>query len=345
MTDFLTPAHSSHSSFHSAEGDEEADAISDAARSRLRDSLAALVREVVATSPLTGAPDAEPANSSGRGAWQDCSTPGQAVCWVRIARDAAGRNLTTTAMELETVSHVANMQFVKTALDGNVWGALIPLMQFENWPQWMPICQAATTLRRWGSEQLVHLQFKLPVVRVHFEAVIYVGIVDRLAEEGYLEFLICSSGSAVARSILCEDGSGTASAPSCFFGVPLPPSPRRGSRAEVDWATLRLWPGAGCQHRARFVMCGEEKCPMESVIHMIWKMLARNLIPILAKRGSENNRQLVSPRSFSGFARLEREIAAAEEKATATLAALSTGSEGEGGRRHTAKEVEAHVGV
>jgi len=208
-------------------------------------------------------------------------------------------------------------------------GALLSILEFESFPYWMPMCQAADVLRRWSpGEQLVRLEFRLPVIHLRLEFLIYCRLVNRLDEEGFLELLLCSPGGAAAGAFSGagrDPGSPPAderrpfkSAP-CFLGVQIPARRRLVARSELDCGSLRIYPAAGnsLQQRARFVLQSEERCPVDTVISMIWRMLSRNLIPILAKYATGSHQQDMSPAKFAFYAELERGLLAASRRAAA----------------------------
>mmetsp|Transcript_107684 Transcript_107684/g.335800 ORF Transcript_107684/g.335800 Transcript_107684/m.335800 type:complete len:211 (+) Transcript_107684:378-1010(+) len=176
----------------------------------------------------------------------------------------------------------------------------------------MPMCQSAEVVRRWGpTELLAHLDFRLPVVGLHLLCDVYICLVDRLEEEGCLEVLFCSSGSSVAGALCggrgtaagCEGaaaatavraprpGAGAGAEARGFLGAFLPSAARswRAVQAEVDAGSLRLWPtdSRGLQHHACFVLSGEERCPLDSVVCQIWRMFSRNMVSLLAHRSRE----------------------------------------------------------
>jgi len=187
-------------------------------------------------------------------------------------------------------------------------------------------------LRRWGpGEILAHMDFKLLAVGIHLETTVYMRLVNRLDEEGCVELLVCSAGSNMAKSLshsevsvmsdieapaLASLSPGNVSsaeqASNSFLGVHLPngSSRRFAVRAEVDCACLRLWPkgGAGLQQRVIFMLAGQEKCPVDRVVCMIWRFLAKNTVNILDKRVAECPRDAMDPERLKYYRALEEQI-------------------------------------
>lgn len=253
-----------------------------------------------------------------------------ARCWVRTRRRQGRRHETRVVVEVRTADQVPEMRLIEEPAarrsGSEVRGALLVLLEFEAWPRWMPMCQTSEVLRRWGpGELLTRLDFKLPVVGVHLRTTCYIRLIDRLEEEGCLEMVVCSVGSALAAELLPGAVTGGAgdrgAAATSFLGVALPGAARWarvGVHAEVDYASLRIWPtgGGGGEHLVRFVMAGEERCPLDRVINMIWRMLARNLVPILARRACEA--PIITSRERADFyTQLERKVVAASARAEA----------------------------
>jgi len=314
-TGFLTPA-ASEGSFASLPEELLAEVDTEGARRRLCSELSRAAGDAVR---VTAAALQQPGNGEAR--WRDCSSPGKARCWVRIQRGGP-RAETQIVMESDTADHVEAVELVKPLPPATASGALLVLLEFGSWPQWMPMCQAANIVQRWGpAELLARVDFKLPVVGLHLLCDAYVCLVDRLEEEGCLEVLVCSAGSRLVTAL----GDGGCGSPASdgrqsFMGVPLRrgPSGWLSVRAEVDFASLRLWPteAGGLQHRACFVLSGEERCPVDSVIHQIWRMFSRNFIAMLASRAAEFPVP-VTASQLAFYEDLQQRIAAAAERATA----------------------------
>jgi hypothetical protein len=161
---------------------------------------------------------------------------------------------------------------------------------------------------------LVHIQMKIPVVGIRLQAIAYVSLLDRLEEEGCLEWRVTSVGSSISRSLfnLAEDE------PQTFLGVKLP---RTASRwvltSEVELLSLKIMPnGSSGRHQGYCcVMENEEKIPMDSVINAIWRMKSRNLLGSLVKKSGRTGWKQLTPDRIEFYTSLSQRIAEASAKA------------------------------
>mmetsp|Transcript_103003 Transcript_103003/g.181480 ORF Transcript_103003/g.181480 Transcript_103003/m.181480 type:complete len:385 (-) Transcript_103003:101-1255(-) len=321
----------------------EAGSGGETVRRRLCEELRRTASFVYDSSPLASA------RLPGAGAaWQNCNTTRKSCCFVQTTRRPPGReerSETRVVISLESVDHVPELPLVQTLRDGSMSGALMTILEFELWPQWMPMCQSAEVLKCWSpGEQIVRIDFRLPIVRIHLECLVYVCLVDRLQEEGCLELLACSFGSAAAKAVTAtieqeeQEAAASSGAPldaaaseaattalpkrsatssSSFLGVSAGSRRKRfGMRTEVHCVSLRIYPTGGSHgraHRIRLVLSGEERCPMDSAVCMIWRMLSRSLISVLSLTVGQQQHQPMVPSRHAFYADLERKILQAAE--------------------------------
>merc|ERR1719150_984395 len=129
------------------------------------------------------------------------------------------------------------------------------MLDLRKWAEWMPICCSSEVLHEWGpDEQMVQMDFKLPMIAFHLLVDVYVCTVDLSEEEGCVEVLFCTSGSyLVATHGGTEHNEATRNhrprtdigEPNSFLGVPLPKqSANRWLSAQpvIDFASIRVWP-------------------------------------------------------------------------------------------------------
>lgn len=320
----------------------EAGSGGEAVRHRLCEELRRYASCVYGSSPLASA--RLPGSSA---AWHNCNTNRKACCFVQTSRRPTGsaeRSETRVAISLESRDHVPELPMVQTLEDGTISGALLTIMEFELWPQWMPMCQSAEVLKCWSpGEQIVRLDFRLPIVRIHLECLVYVCLVDLLEEEGCLELLACSFGSAPAKAVIAAVDHETAASsntpadaaaseapaastpkkssfPSSFLGVSAGSRKPFGMRTELHVFSLRIYPAGGSRglsHGIRLVLSGEERCPVDSVVCMIWRMLSRSLISVLSLTAGQQQHPPMVPARHMFYADLERKILQTAERSTA----------------------------
>lgn len=238
----------------------------------------------------------------------------------------------SSASSVSSSSDVAQMSSIVCGL--------IVMLDLNKWTEWMPMCCVSEVLHEWGpDEQLARLDFKLPVVGLHLLVDVYICTIDRLEEEGCIEILVCTSGSYLVGTHGGSEHNDAAGnhrprtengEPKSLFGVPLPKrSANRWLSAQpvVDFASLRVWPtkSRGPQSRICFVLSGEEKCPVDSVICMIWRMFSKSLAPVLARRVAEAPIS-VSAARFAWYRELERKMAIAAQRAEAAESQPSFGT-------------------
>jgi len=264
--------------------------------------------------------------TTARGAWHNVGTHGKSKGWVQTERGS--RAETRVVLDIDTADQVSEFCMIKLsspvvrfelAQDTVVSspcvaeGALPVLLELESWPRWFPMCQRADVLQRWSpGEMLVQLDFKLPVIHLHLLVNLYVGTIDRLSEDGYLDLVICSANSKLASGVVTHE-PGPAGR-TRFLDVQLPPAvlPRfqAGIDANADVAMLRISPrSGGNQHRVQFCLIGEEPCPIDWLPRKIWRMMSRSLVSMLERRMSEAPPITVSPDGAQFYKEVEENIA------------------------------------
>lgn len=298
--------------------------------------------ELAAAVPSSNGSSAVSASAAAASPWRNCGSPGSAECWICTQRSRP-RVTTKVVIQIDTRRQVPGLSLVHVLPSGVGCGAMLTIMEVQAWPRWMPMCQSTSILQRWGpAEVLAVLEFKLPVVGLILRATVYMCLRNRLEEEGFLELLLCSAGSRVARAAeegVAADGgfvphqvssvtSGAgATYPPAFLGVPLPQQrlPRLGVQADVDFCSLRVHPrgAGGLHHHATFTISGEEPCPMDSLISMIWRHLSKNIVAILAKHAAQASMPLAGPR-LEFWSKMERQVLAASARVEAAAPVLAS---------------------
>jgi len=264
--------------------------------------------------------------------WRDLSSAGVADCWARTVRKPVAT--TTILCNVKSVNQVPRLVLLSVdEARSTVAGSLMLMTDLETWPSWMPLCQSVTVLERWGpNETLSRIELKLPVVGIRIESIIYSILVDRLDEEGYLDFRACTPQGAIVtrcdKEYATEAGDlGDVAEPSfklgaantefdTFLGAQVPKGGRFTIRGEVDGAVLRMHPTGDGEQQYDLLMQGEEKCPMDSIINQVWKMLSRQLMGIIVKKVSTQKPLNVSAERLEYFVGLERRIKAAGDRHT-----------------------------
>eukprot|EP00927_Polykrikos_kofoidii_P052806 TRINITY_DN46777_c0_g1_i1.p1 TRINITY_DN46777_c0_g1~~TRINITY_DN46777_c0_g1_i1.p1 ORF type:complete len:379 (-),score=56.86 TRINITY_DN46777_c0_g1_i1:76-1212(-) len=285
-------------------------------------------------------PFGEHGSSGAIGVWKDCSTAGEATCWVQISRQRGSPSFTSSAIEAETVQVVPELVLLRTTTTTNgereVSGALLRLIEFEKWPEWVPMCNAVTVVQRWSPmEFLAHIAFRIPVVGIKVDSAVYINFIDRLEEEGFLEFFACSVGSTLAQAHMKKERLYIPFLPeNTLLGISMGeiPTLKRAVRCEVDCACFRITVGPdGVQHRIRFQMRGQEGSPIDKPVHMLWRVLAKNFLRLLATRDGDGPGHSLEANSdkFAFYASLEKNIAKAGASAAATASTAQRGTETE----------------
>lgn len=268
--------------------------------------------------------------------WRDLSSPGTADCWVRTVRTPKPAR-TTILCNVKSISQTPRLVLLSVdQVQSTVAGSLLLMTDLESWPSFLPMCQSVTVLERYGpDEALSRIEFKLGV-GLRTESIMYTSLVDKLEEEGCLEFRACTPLGAIVKKCdkeyAAETGDlGEVPEPSFKLGVDqdfdtcwgtkVPKAGRFTMRGEVDCAALRLYPtGDGMQEYA-LLQQAEEMCPMDSIVNQIWKTLSRNLMGIVVKQVNKQKPLKVSAERLDYFTGLERQIAAAGERASGIASA------------------------
>lgn len=265
--------------------------------------------------------------------WRDLSSAGVADCWLRTVRKPVAT--TTILCSVRSANQVPRLLLLNVdEARSTVAGSLMLMTDMETWPSWMPLCQSVSVLERWGpNETLSRVELKLPVLGIRIESMVYSILVDRLDEEGYLEFRACTPQGAIAtrcdKEYAAEAGDlGEVPEPSfkpgdaseefdTFLGAHVPKGGRFTIRGEIDCASLRMYPTGDGEQEYTLLMQADEKCPMDSVVNQVWKMLSRQLMGIIVKKVSTQKPLDVSAERLEYFAALERRIGAAWKRRTA----------------------------
>lgn len=264
--------------------------------------------------------------------WRDLSSPGVADCWVRTVRKPVATS--TILCSVKSVNQTPNLALLNVdKAQSTVSGSLMLMTDMDTWPLWVPMCQSCTVLERYGpNEMLTRIEFKIPVVGIRTESIIYTNLVDRLDEEGYLDFRACTPLGAIAQKCdeehcaECEE-RGEVANPSLvlgaadedfdtFWGAQVPKAGRFTMRGEVDCGSMRLYPTGNGQQEYVLLQVAEEKSPMDSIVNQIWKTISRQLMGIIVSKVALQKPLEVSAERLEYFVDLERRIAAAVERAS-----------------------------
>jgi hypothetical protein len=196
-------------------------------------------------------------------------------------------------------------------------GALLTMMEFEHYKEWFPFCESSEVLMRWGNtDRLVHMQLKMPIVGLRVQSIMYISLVDRLEEDGCLEWHVTSVGSSTSRSLFnLDEGE-----PQTFLGVKLPKTTSRWViTAEVELMNIKIYPtGSSGRHNWYCsVVESEEKRPLDSAINVVWRTLSRNLLGSMAKRSGDSEWKQLTPERIEFYKSLVQRLSEASMRAEA----------------------------
>lgn len=280
--------------------------------------------------------------ASGDGCWRDCGTPNVADFAIRSKRQDTERPYTTIVARIDTANQVQEALIVRTFPEtGSVKGGMPMALEVEAFPEWVPFCRSATLVREWSlTETIARLEFKVPVINIRVTLLAYICMIDRLDEEdACIEVRLCTLGGTAAKQAQdmiaaesstgrvleeAQDGQEQVEAPEPFLGVPVPlPTGRLDIVPDVDCSRMKFYPNGkgGLRQEIAAVTELEESMPaaLDGSVDRIWRMLARNLLPIAMKRVDKAKPFAVSPSRFRYYQELERRIALASDKAEARV--------------------------